>query len=239
MCSTSKSLTIRRVIDWRTSPTRASAAALVALLALATILVSSPAAAQGPQSWATAQAAELTRQGKEHAASGGLDTAARRFTDAIALDGTYAPAYLALGALRETSGDAREAERAYSLGIDHVPGFADGYVARAHLRRRHRRLAEALSDLEAARALRPEDPVILEDLASALIAASALPAALAVTRRIEALADDRGDTRALADARRKARALALLVGDVDPVTAGATRRGVVRRALFLRLSLAR
>jgi tetratricopeptide (TPR) repeat protein len=240
MCSASRSLTIAAVLTSWTARARVAAAirTLVALLtsavALAALLTSATAAAQETKGWATTQAAELTRQGKEHAANGDVDTAARRFVDAIALDGTYAPAYLALGNLREAGGDAREAERAYSLGIDHVPGFADGYVARAQLRRRHRRLAEALADLEAARALRPDDPAILGDLTSAFIEASALPAALAVARRLEALADDSGSARALAEARQKVRALAILVGEVDPVVAGVSQRGAVRRALALR-----
>src|SRR4051794_9308471 len=67
------------------------------------------------QSWATSQAAELPRQGKEHAARGEGATATRRYLDAIGFDATYGPAYLALGALHEQAGDPREAERAYTM----------------------------------------------------------------------------------------------------------------------------
>ena len=192
--------------------------------------LAAPDAAWAQASWATTQAAELTRQGKEHADRGDVDVASRRFMEAITLDGTYGPAYLALGAVREASGDPAEGERAYSLGIEHVPGFAEGLAARARLRARQRRLADALGDFEAAAKLRPDDLALLPELANAYVAVQALPAALAVARRIEALLAD-GDPRALADARLRSRALGALVGELDPVIAGATGRGSVRRAL--------
>lgn len=192
--------------------------------------LAAPEAARAQGSWATSQAAELTRQGKEHADRGDVDVASRRFMEAITLDGTYGPAYLALGAVREASGDPAEGERAYSLGIEHVPGFAEGLAARARLRARQRRLADALGDFEAAAKLRPDDLALLPELANAYVAVHALPAALAIARRIEALLAD-GDPRALAEARVRSRALGLLVGEMDPVTAGAIGRGPVRRAL--------
>jgi hypothetical protein len=65
------------------------------------------------------------------------------------------------------------------------------------------------------------------------MAVRALPAALAVTRRIVDLSDLQRDGRAGAEARVTLRALALLVGSVDPVAAGAAGRGLVRSALAL------
>ena len=193
------------------------------------------AGAQGvpPPPWATTQAAELTRQGKDHAARGSGDVAARRFMQAIEFDATYGPAYLALGELHERAGDPREGERAYSLGIDHVGRFAEGYLARARLRTRQRRTPEAIADLSAASELRPDDVTILQSLVTAYVALSAFPAALAVTRRIEAVALDQRDEALASSTRLAARALARLVREVDPVTAGATSRGSVRRALAL------
>jgi tetratricopeptide (TPR) repeat protein len=182
-------------------------------------------------SWATSQAAELTRQGKEHLARGEVETAARRYLDALAFDATYGPAYLALGALHEGGGDPKEAERAYAMGMDHVAGFPEAHLARARLRARLHRPAEAIADLEAAALLRPEDIGILRELSLAYVAVRALPAALAVTRRIAELSDQQGDARAGAEARVTVRALTLLVGDADPVFAGAASRGPVRAAL--------
>jgi tetratricopeptide (TPR) repeat protein len=183
-------------------------------------------------SWATAQAAQRTRLGRDHAAQGEVDLAVRSYLDAIAFDATYGPAYLALGEIQAARGDAAEAERAFSMGIDHVAGFAEAFVARGRLRARSHRAAEAIADLEAAADLRPEAPGVLRELTDAYIAARALPAALAVTRRRLALAEAQGDGRAAGEARAEARALVGLVGEVDPVTAGGSGRGAVRRALW-------
>jgi tetratricopeptide (TPR) repeat protein len=183
-------------------------------------------------SWATAQAVERTRLGRDHAARGDLDAALRSYLDAVSFDATYGPAYLALGETYQARGDAGEAERAFSMGIDHVAGFAEGLLARGKLRARLHRSAGAIADLEAAEGLRPEALGILRELTSAYIAAGALPAALAAARHRLALAEAQGDKRAAGDARVEARALVGLVGDVDPVTAGGSGRGSVRRALW-------
>jgi tetratricopeptide (TPR) repeat protein len=200
---------------------------------LAVVLASPAPSYAGDAGWATAQAAELTRQGQGHAGRGEVDVAARRFLDAIGFDPTYGPAYLALGSLHERAGDPREGERAYAVGIDHVPSFVDGYLARGRLRARQRRFAEAISDIEAATRLRPDDLALLRELASLYVGVNALPAALAVTRRMETVADGQRDATTQSQAHVRARALALLVGEIDPVAAGLTSRGEVRRAIAL------
>lgn len=182
-------------------------------------------------SWATAQAAELTRQAREHVRRGEGETAARRYLDAINFDPTYGAAYLGLGALQEAAGDPREAERTYATGIDHVAGFAEALRARARLRVRQSRLAEAVSDLETAASLAPVDAATLRELEVAYVSTGALPAALAVIRRVAALAEAAGVAKDAAAARVRARALSLLLGAVDPVAAGASGRGPVRSAL--------
>lgn len=219
----------RRARSIRTAP-------YVVALVLFALVVPGRARADGTTSpiWATAQAEELTRQGSAHAARGEVDIAARRFLQAIEFDATYGPAYLALGRLHESVGDPREGERAYSLGIEHIGGFAEGLLARASLRSRQHRIPEAIADLAAAVEMRPDDLGVLQLLARAYISVNALPAALAVTRRIEALAESHHDTAASASAHVSARALARLVSEADPVSAGLTKRGTVRRMLALR-----
>lgn len=202
----------------------------LALLVVAAVFVASGAARAEP-SWATVQAAEMTRQGRDNAARGEASVSARRYLDAIAFDPTYAPAYLALGELHEATGDPAEAERAYSVGIDHVPGWTAGLRARARLRARLGRRLEAVRDLEAAASSSPEDGALLVELEEAYVASGALPPALAVARRRAALAAASPDRGAAQDARVRVRALALLVGDVDPVAAGERDRGLVRSAL--------
>jgi len=190
-----------------------------------------PARADDAVSWATAQATELTRQAREHESRGENDTATRRYLDAIHFDPTYGAAYLGLGALLEAAGDPREAERTYATGLDHVTGFSQAHRARARLRIRQKRLDEALADLEAAASFEPSDVATLRELASGYVSVSALPAALAVMRRVAALAEASGEAQVAREAQTRARALSLLIGAVDPVVAGGVGRGVVRKAL--------
>lgn len=205
----------------------------LALLAAALLVAPSARADDPPpaQSWATTQATELSRQARDHAARGEAGVAITRYVEAIKLDPTFAPAYLGLAAQYEARGDYREAERTYAVGLDHVPGFADALVARGRLRARMARQEEAVADLEAAVAIDPAALPVLRELAAAYVTTRALPAALAVTRRIAAVAEAQGDAAAAAEARVRAKALALLVGEADPVTAGRAGRGPVRKAL--------
>jgi tetratricopeptide (TPR) repeat protein len=198
------------------------------------LLVTASARADEPApapSWATAQATELSRQAQAHVARGETETAVGRYVEAVKLDPTYGPGYLGLAAVYEARGDYAEAERTYAVGLDHVPGFADALVARGRLRARLHRVADAVADLEAAATLAPETLAVLRELTVAYVAAGALPAALSASRRVAALAEAQQDAAAAAEARVRVKALALLVGDADPVTAGRTGRGPVRRAL--------
>jgi hypothetical protein len=92
-------------------------------------------------------------------------------------------------------------------------------------------LREALGDLEAAAALVPDDVHVLGELAAAYVAVKAWPAALAVARRMAAVAEEARDAQTENDARRQAKALASLVAEADPVTAGRRQRGAVRSAI--------
>jgi tetratricopeptide (TPR) repeat protein len=197
---------------------------------LAFFVVLSPASAE-EVSWATRRAQDLTDQGKSHRAGGRVELATARFLEALQLDGTYEPAYLELAQLREAVGDAAEAERTYSLGIAHVPGFLAAYEGRARVRRRAGRVHDALEDLEEAARLAPSDPGILEGLVTAYIEAKALPAALAVSRRLCGLARASGEPDRVRAAEVRERALRTLVGELDPVAAGRDGRGPVRWAL--------
>lgn len=205
---------------------------LVSALLVAAVWIR-PAAAQ-QTSWATKQAEQLTSQGKAHVDRGATEPAVRRFLEAIELDGTYAPAYVALGALRESVGDLAEAERTYSLGISHIPGFAEALVGRARVRARLGRRPDALGDLREAARLKPYDLVLLERLAKAYVEAAALPAALAVTRRMVTVAEREGQDDVAHRARVQAAAIQKLVGELDPVQYGLEGRGPVRRAIARR-----
>lgn len=208
-------------------------------IALTLALGCAPAAARADGvGWATAQAAELTRQAEARAARGEADVALARYLEAIRFDATYGPAYLGLGALYERAGDLREAARIYTMGLDHVSGFVEGYRARAALLSRQGQLDAAIGDLTAAAALRRDDPALLRELCRAYVAASALPAALGVARRLSELAAEASDSALAAEARTQARALSILIGEADPVRAGLRGRGPVRHALALHVARA-
>jgi tetratricopeptide (TPR) repeat protein len=201
------------------------------LAALSPLPFPGPARADDAVSWATAQAIELTRQGRAHAGRGDTETATQRYLEAIRFDPTYGAAYLDLGALQEAAGDPREAERTYATGLDHVTSFGEAHRARARLRLRQRRVAEAVADLEAASSLEPTDLATLRELGSAYVIAGALPAALSSMRRAAAIAEAAGEAQIAGEVRVSARALSLLLGAVDPVAAGSAGRGPVRSAL--------
>ncbi len=203
--------------------------AILVPIAFAVAATSAPARAES--SWATQHAEELTKLGQEQLARGDVPAATRRFLDAIAADPTYAQVYLALGGLYESTGELKEAERAYAMGIEHVVGFASARLARAHLLATLHRMNEAIGDLEVASIERPDDEALLDELTRAYVTSGALPAALASTRRLVALAERRGDPRAAEAARLRLKALAMLVAEIDPVMAGRRGRGPVRRAI--------
>jgi|JI10StandDraft_1071094.scaffolds.fasta_scaffold15886_3 tetratricopeptide (TPR) repeat protein len=201
-----------------------------ALVVVLSVFMNGTALADAP-SWATSQAIELTRQGIAQNTQGDGSAATRRLLEAMSFDPTYGPAYLALGAIHEAGGDLREAERVYTTGLERVAGFTEGHAARAKLFRRLGRLQEAALDFAAALSLSPDDPLVLEGICETYIALGALPAALATSRRIEAIGEERGEAKQLETAHARSRALALLLGDVDPVATGSSKRGLLRSAI--------
>jgi tetratricopeptide (TPR) repeat protein len=179
--------------------------------------------------WGSASARELTRQGREHVKNGYDELAARRFAEAIQIDPTYGPAYLELAAVRERSGDLREAERTYDVAIGRVPDFADALRARAALLHRLGEGGREIADLEAAARL-TDAPDVFRELAQRHVAEGAWPAALATWRRILALAEKTGDESLAREANTQIRGLVVLCGDLDPVASGTSSRDWVRRA---------
>jgi len=166
---------------------------------------------------------ELVRSGRAQEASGEVDRALRLYTDAITLDPTCATAYLGLGALRERSLDLREAERVYSIALEHVPTLAEAHSRRAGVRFKLGLRDDAVAEL---RALidAPEDPSArsatsaLRQLATWYGEERQLPAQLACWRRLLALAEKLADETLTKESKTMVRALQMLVGPADPVT---------------------
>jgi tetratricopeptide (TPR) repeat protein len=190
-----------------------------------------PAGAQQAESWATSGARGLVAQGDAEAAAGRGDQAAKRYLEAIALDGSYGPAYLGLGAMRERGGDPKEAELVYTAGLERVVGFWQASLARARLRRRLGRREEAKEDLALAARGKGNDLQLIEELASWQIEDGRFVQALAIYRRLRFFLEEANDPAALARAELRIRALRVLAAEQDLLQARHAGAGWTRRAI--------
>lgn len=203
----------------------------LSVLAFALVMMASmPASASS--------ALELVRIAKAHEVAHEEDVALRRYMEALSLDPTCDEAYLGLGGLRARRGDLREAERVYSVALEHVPQLTAARTARAYVRRALDMRGEAVEDLLAA-AGPSEDPKMLRVLATWYAEDNQVPAQLAVWRRIAARAEATDDVVLAHEAKRMVRALVILVGPADPATSPADDRNAVRRAIAQTQSAAR
>jgi tetratricopeptide (TPR) repeat protein len=189
--------------------------------------------AESEMASASASAAELLREAREHEARQDDFVALRRYTDAIALDPTLGDAYLGLGALRLRRGDPREAVRVYDVALSRLPALARALLGRAEANWALGFRPEAEADLESY-VRSAEDPGALRELAGWYRQQSQAPAELATWRHIHALAEGAGDAPLEHEARTMVRALQILVGGADPVSKPAgsdsVRRGIARVA---------
>jgi tetratricopeptide (TPR) repeat protein len=197
---------------------------------LAALLWSAGAAAQ-TEPLVTTQARDLVAQGEAEERAGRPERATQLYVDALTLDATMGRAYLLLGQRREQEGDPREAERVFTAGAEHVPGFAEVVAARARLRWRSSRHAEALDDLAAAAAMNPNEAPLWEELAGWSVERGRFVQALALYRRFRRLAEASNDAPAIARARLKIRALSALSAEADLLRAGHPAAGSTRRAI--------
>jgi tetratricopeptide (TPR) repeat protein len=194
------------------------------LLALVMLLPTTTASASS--------ALELVRIAKAHELAHEDDIALRRYMEALALDPTCDEAYLGLGALRARRGDLREAERVYSVALEHVPHLTAARTGRAYVRRALGLRSEAVQDLLTA-AGPSEDPKLLRILATWYGEDGQVPAQLAVWRRIAARAETGDDAVLAHEAKTMVRALVILVGPADPAL---DDRNAVRRAIAATVS---
>lgn len=186
---------------------------------------------EGQENWATARARLLTEQGVANRNSGKTDAALSRLLEAISIDGTFGPAYLALASLREASGEWEEALRVLDMGIDRIAGFDEGLVARASVLARAKQYAGATAAYLIVLQRHADDEASLRQLLLVAPRANLLPVALGASRRLMVLCRERGDAACEKEARLTTRALEHLIAEADPVTRGAKHRDRVRRAL--------
>ncbi len=191
------------------------------------------ALAASPREARASSAQELVREARAHEAAHKEELALRRYSEALSLDPTLADAYLGLGELRARRGDAREAERVYSVAMEHVPGLRAALVGRARARWQMGMRDEAENDLWAYVA-DTDDKAALRELAGWFGEEGKVPAQLAAWRRMLAVAERTSDAALVREARTTVRALQILVGPADPVSAPVegddVRRAVARMA---------
>lgn len=141
------------------------------------------------------------------------ELAARRYNEALALDGSLSEAWLALGALRTRQGDHREAERVYAVCVARLPGLQAARLAHAESLHALGRTDEAVNEIETlARAV----PRERRRVALWYSEEGRFPAALAMWRLVLARAVVDHDDETVAEARSMVRALVLVAKPFDP-----------------------
>jgi tetratricopeptide (TPR) repeat protein len=200
------------------------------LAVLAALLLASPRAHAAGSS-VSESVNELIREARAHEATHEDALAARRYTEALELDPTAEEAYLGLGELRARTGDAREAERVYSVALAHAPHVRRALVGRAHARRTLGLHDESEQDLEAY-VMTEDDASALRELATWYGEDRRTAAALATWRKLLTLGARTGDGALAHEARTMVRALQILLGPIDPVVAPSLKADdPARRAL--------
>ncbi len=183
------------------------------------------------ESWATRSAQHWHAKGQRYEQHRGYARALDAYARAVRADSTFGPAYIAMARLREQMADFDEAELIYGRAIQLPAVAAEALARRAALRRRLGRHSEALRDLEAAIQIGSDDPEHLELVARWYVEERNWSAALAWHRRLEATLRGNGETTRADQVRVGIRALVVLAGDTDPVSAGRDHPNWVRRSL--------
>jgi tetratricopeptide (TPR) repeat protein len=165
--------------------------------------------------WSSAD--ELVRQAREHEAAHEEDVAARRYTEALTIDGASEAAWVGLGELRMRLGEPAEAERVYTAALVRVPALRRALEGRARARWALGRRAEAEADLETYAEL-TQDTGAFRALAEWFGIEGRTPAQLATWRRLFQLSRAMVDPSLESESRRMIRALVILVDGADPAT---------------------
>jgi tetratricopeptide (TPR) repeat protein len=177
------------------------------------------------------RAAELSALAHRFAEAGDRVSARAYYRDAISADPSYADAYVALGEL-ELSRDAyRDAEATFRVGLVRAGSDARLWIGLARALTGLGAPDDADSVLAQADAQLPEDVGLLAFRAEHAEQRGRWSLALSITRRLVAIAARDGDRDREAALRARARALEVLVGELDPVRAPPSAASRVRRLL--------
>lgn len=202
------------------------------VLVVVAMLAFGPPAGAAP----SGSAALLVAQGKQREADGDELAAIKRYSDAISIDPVNEDAYLALGALRTKRNELGEANSVYDVAVLRVPGSRALFFARGKVLRLRGRAFEARGDLGRAWLIEgntgsAEELEIVRELIAVAHGEREPAAELLGWRRVLAIARARNDATLAKEASVQARALALFVGEIDPVTVGRTSPDPARKSL--------
>jgi hypothetical protein len=190
--------------------------AAIALGAVLSSLVASPLAAQDADR--RARAADLVVLGERFAQAGDRVSARAYFRDAISADPSYAPAY-------------RDAEATFRVGILRAHAEARLWVGLARALDALEAPADADAVLAQADAQLRGDPDLLAFCVARAERRGRWSLALSITRRLAVRAVREGEAERAAALRARARALAVLVGGLDPVGAPSAAASLLRQSL--------
>lgn len=212
----------------------------VVLVALAVIGVSRHAYAQrdGRVGRRADRAAELTTLGGRFLQAGDRVSAAGYFREAIGVDPSFAPAYVALGELQLARGSLRDAEETFRVGVMRATPDARIWIGLARTLEAMGSTEDADAVLAQATSAFRDDETLLSFRARHAEQRGRWSLALALTRRLLALLSHHPEDGGPGEGHRAAlrareRALSVLVGSLDPVVASRPD-DLVRRALSSR-----
>jgi Tfp pilus assembly protein PilF len=177
------------------------------------------------------RAAEYVSLGERFLAGGDRVSAAAYFRDAISADPSTASAYVALGEVQLARGALRDAEETFRVGMARATPDARLWLGLVRVldAQGHPGDADAVLMDATSHFARNENVMLARrDRAEARLAWSL---ALSLTRRLVRAAEERGDETAAREHRVHARALLVLVGEVDPVSASDASASQLRRVL--------
>jgi tetratricopeptide (TPR) repeat protein len=206
-----------------------------ALVGLVVLLVVLPCGGSSAQELdRRARAAQLAVLGDRFAQAGDRVSARAYFRDAITADPSFTDAYASLGELELAREAYRDAEATFRVGLVRASPTARLWIGLARALDGLEASADADAVLAQADAQLREDPELLAFRAERAEQRGRWSLALAITRRLATRAEREGDAERASALQARARALAVLVGRLDPVRVPGARPSRLRQLLAQR-----
>lgn len=201
----------------------------VACLAVFVLLSSSVAGAQDLAR--QTRAAELVALGARFAEAGDRVSARAFLRDAISADPSYTDAYVSLGELELERASYRDAEATFRVGLVRARADARLFIGLARALEGMGASSDADVVLAQAETQLPGDLELLAFRAEHAERRGRWSLALSITRRLAEVARRDGDRERESALRARARALAVLVGSLDPVRSPSANASRIRTLL--------